>query len=175
MATCATTQIAPSAFQILQAGSTWSAWFSGSRVVHRKLRCNRCALMQNESNTTFTIAMSGTLTIARSDLESLLRSTRPQLRDAEPNTQVAPPKVLAKDFGPPQRLAFSMQETADVLGVSYITVQRLIQRGLLRSSTALRHKIISKVEIERFLRKRPGRYIERRAKAMAASAQRRPL
>jgi hypothetical protein len=72
-------------------------------------------------------------------------------RDAQPGIQVAPPKPTAKDFEPPERLSFSMRETADSLGVSYITVHRLIQRGLLRSSKALRHKIISRVEIERFL------------------------
>lgn len=50
------------------------------------------------------------------------------------------------------RLAYTMQETAKILGVSYITVHRLIKRGLLRSSTALRHKLISLTEIERFLK-----------------------
>jgi hypothetical protein len=49
------------------------------------------------------------------------------------------------------RLAFSMEETALALGVSYITVQRLVKRGLLKSSSALRHKIIPATEIQRFL------------------------
>ena len=49
-------------------------------------------------------------------------------------------------------MAYSMQETADVLGISYFTVHRLIKRGLLRSSTALRHKLIPITEIERFLK-----------------------
>jgi excisionase family DNA binding protein len=50
------------------------------------------------------------------------------------------------------RLAYTMQETADILGVSYITVHRLLKRGLLKSSTALRHKLIPASEIERFLK-----------------------
>jgi excisionase family DNA binding protein len=50
------------------------------------------------------------------------------------------------------RLAFTMQETADILGVSYKTVHRLLQRGLLKGSRALRHKIIPRTEIERFLK-----------------------
>jgi hypothetical protein len=50
------------------------------------------------------------------------------------------------------RLAYSMRETAVILGVSYITVHRLVQRGLLKSSTALRHKLIPLFEIERFLK-----------------------
>ncbi len=51
----------------------------------------------------------------------------------------------------PQRLAFSVGETAALLGVSVKTVRRLINRGLLRASRALRHLLIPKKEIERFL------------------------
>lgn len=50
------------------------------------------------------------------------------------------------------RLAYTMQETADMLGVSYITIHRLLKRGKLRSSSALRHKLIPMAEIERFLK-----------------------
>jgi hypothetical protein len=53
---------------------------------------------------------------------------------------------------PPVKLAYSMREAAAVLGVSYITVHHLCKRGLLRSSGALRNKIFSHVELERFLR-----------------------
>ena len=49
------------------------------------------------------------------------------------------------------RLAYTMAETARILGISYISVHRLLKRGLLKSSTALRHKLIPKTEIERFL------------------------
>jgi len=50
------------------------------------------------------------------------------------------------------RLAYTMEETAEILGVSYITVHRLLKRGLLRSSKALRHKLIPMTEIQRFLK-----------------------
>lgn len=50
------------------------------------------------------------------------------------------------------RLAYTLKETAKLLGVSYMTVNRLIQRRLLKSSLALRTKLIPKKEIERFLR-----------------------
>lgn len=50
------------------------------------------------------------------------------------------------------RLAYTMQETAALLGVSYITIHRLLKRGLLKSSTALRHKLIPMTEIQRFLK-----------------------
>ncbi len=50
------------------------------------------------------------------------------------------------------RLAFSVQETAQILGVSDKTVRRLVTRGLLRSSKALRHLLIPRSEIDRFLK-----------------------
>lgn len=50
------------------------------------------------------------------------------------------------------KLAYTMAETAQVMGVSYITVHRLIKRGLLRSSSALRCKVIPVTEVERFLK-----------------------
>jgi len=50
-----------------------------------------------------------------------------------------------------QRLAFTMKETADLLGVNYHTVYRLAKRRLLRPSGALRIKLFAKTEIERFL------------------------
>jgi excisionase family DNA binding protein len=49
------------------------------------------------------------------------------------------------------RLAFSLQETAEMLGVSYITIWRLVQRGKLKSSGPLRTKLITQTEINRFL------------------------
>lgn len=54
--------------------------------------------------------------------------------------------------GNPQRLAFSIQETAAMLGVCDKSVRRLILRGLLRPSRALRHLLIPKHELDRFLR-----------------------
>jgi len=51
----------------------------------------------------------------------------------------------------PPRLAYGIAETALMLGVCQKTVRRLICRGLLRPSRALRHLLISKKEIDRFL------------------------
>ncbi len=47
-------------------------------------------------------------------------------------------------------MTYSMKQIAELLGVSYITVHRLLARGLLRSSAALRTKVIPKTETERF-------------------------
>jgi excisionase family DNA binding protein len=56
-------------------------------------------------------------------------------------------------FDPPSgRLAYSIRETAQLLGVCDKSVRRLILRGLLRPSRALRHIRIPKDELDRFLR-----------------------
>ena len=47
--------------------------------------------------------------------------------------------------------AFSVKETAQILGVSEKTVGRLVKRKLLRASRALRHHLIPTKEIEKFL------------------------
>jgi len=61
---------------------------------------------------------------------------------------------IASDLSPNglPRLAYTMRETAEILGVSYITVHRLLKRGKLRACDALRNKVIPRTEIERFLR-----------------------
>ena len=62
--------------------------------------------------------------------------------DTTPQQQVDPQ---------PARLAYSVQETARMLGVCDKSMRRLILRGLLRPSRALRHILVSKQEIDRFL------------------------
>jgi hypothetical protein len=49
------------------------------------------------------------------------------------------------------RLAYSVAETAAMLGICEKSVRRLIARGLLRPSRALRHLLIPRSEIGRFL------------------------
>jgi len=41
-----------------------------------------------------------------------------------------------------ERLSYSVQESADMLGVDYFSVYRLIQRGKLRACRALRGKLL---------------------------------
>ena len=52
----------------------------------------------------------------------------------EPASASAPP--------PTDRLAYSVQEAADMLGVNYFSVYRLIQRGKLKACRALRGKLL---------------------------------
>jgi excisionase family DNA binding protein len=53
----------------------------------------------------------------------------------------------------PERLAYSIQEAADLLGVDYFSVYRLIQRGKLRACRALRGKLlVPRTELLRLLK-----------------------
>ena len=50
------------------------------------------------------------------------------------------------------RLALTRQETAKALGVTPITVDRLVARGLLRPCRVLRRPLFPLPEIDRFLK-----------------------
>jgi excisionase family DNA binding protein len=72
----------------------------------------------------------------------------------------APPAPMTQSGGKPPglspglldcRMAFSVKEVAVILGISEKTVRRLIRRGLIHASRALRHHLIPKKEIEKFL------------------------
>jgi len=54
--------------------------------------------------------------------------------------------------GPPARLALTREETAEALGMSAVSVDRLTRRGLLHPSRATRRPLFPVWEIERFLR-----------------------
>jgi hypothetical protein len=48
--------------------------------------------------------------------------------------------------------AFKLKQACQYLGgISPVTVRRLIDRGLLKRNLALRHIVISKAELDRFL------------------------
>ena len=52
-----------------------------------------------------------------------------------------------------ERLAYSVQESADLLGVDYFSVYRLIQRGKLRACRAPRGKLlVPRTELLRLLK-----------------------
>ena len=74
--------------------------------------------------------------------------------DPDTRAQAKPMNILTTDptVSSSPRLAYSVQETARMLGVCDKSVRRLILRGLLRPSRALRHILIPRDEIERFLR-----------------------
>jgi excisionase family DNA binding protein len=107
------------------------------------------------------LKFNGQITINAKLLHALFAEMRPTsperaaVASPEKPPAASPEKPMATSpqvSGTDKRLAYTMRETSEILGVSYITVHRLIQRGLLKSSRALRHKIIPKREIERFLK-----------------------
>lgn len=52
-----------------------------------------------------------------------------------------------------ERLAYSVKEVADLLGVDYFSIYRLIQRGKLRACRALRGKLlVPRTELLRLLK-----------------------
>jgi excisionase family DNA binding protein len=50
----------------------------------------------------------------------------------------------------PARLAYKINEVADILGVSPSSVRRAIERGLIRPIRAFRHVLVPARELERF-------------------------
>lgn len=50
------------------------------------------------------------------------------------------------------KLCFTIKETAYMLSVSEKTVRRFLERGLLKSSHALRTKLITRESIENFVK-----------------------
>lgn len=64
-------------------------------------------------------------------------------------------KAETESPAPPQneRLAYSLHETAEMLGVDYFSVYRLVQRGKLKACRALRGKfLISRTELLKLLK-----------------------
>lgn len=54
------------------------------------------------------------------------------------------------------KLALSRNEAAQTLGISAVSIDRLVKRGLLRPSRATRRPLFPVWEIERFLRETSG-------------------
>ncbi len=73
----------------------------------------------------------------------------PRARKSEVAAPQTPQLERANESLP--RLCVSVKEAAEMLNVAPISVYRLLQRGLLKSSTALRHKLIPVSEIHKFL------------------------
>jgi hypothetical protein len=51
------------------------------------------------------------------------------------------------------RVFYSASEVGDMFSISTKSVYRLLDRGLLKSSSAIRHKRISKASIDEFIAK----------------------
>lgn len=68
------------------------------------------------------------------------------MQDPNPTTQ---PAVGTSPELP--RMAYSIDETAAILGLSVTTIRRLVARGRLRTIPGIRHRIIPRAQIEKLL------------------------
>jgi excisionase family DNA binding protein len=105
--------------------------------------------MNTTSQITLTLNITGQLTIDPQNLEQLSLACKSQ---APTSHQSSSPAFATTDQKSLPRLAYTTKEAAEILGMSPGTIYKLIIRGLLKSSCATRTKIISRTEIERFLR-----------------------
>ena len=73
-----------------------------------------------------------------------------EMKLAEMEIQTPPAPATADEK---ERLAYSVQEAADLLGVHYFSVYRLVQRGKLRACRVLSGKLlIPRSELQRLLK-----------------------
>jgi len=56
-----------------------------------------------------------------------------------------------KDGLEQEKYLFSVSKVAEMFSISEKSVYRLLQRGLLESSSAFRHRLITRASIEKFL------------------------
>jgi len=56
-----------------------------------------------------------------------------------------------KDGSGLDRLLYPVSEVAEMFSISTKTCHRLLSRGLLSSSNALRHKMVTRASIEKFM------------------------
>lgn len=100
-------------------------------------------------------------TLSDADIDSIARRVV-QLMGERLALSAVPPAhpSPSPEMGPPMlplRLAYSVKELCDELGLSRVTIWRLEARGLIRSVPNLRTKLYSRVEVERFLAGKMGR------------------
>ena len=70
-----------------------------------------------------------------------------------PGTQAGDMRMPLNTIEPSKRIFLSVEEVAQLFGLSKKTVYRLLDRGLLRSSNAVRHKMILKASVDEFVAK----------------------
>jgi excisionase family DNA binding protein len=124
-----------------------------NRISHRtpgKAEAEKTGVIRSAENPVFAVFKNGLNVCSPRDYVRGVNKSDNSSNDAPNPEQISAPTPPPVEALP--RLAYTMRETAEILGVSYITVFRLLKRGKLRASDALRSKIIPRTEIERFLR-----------------------
>lgn len=68
-----------------------------------------------------------------------------------PPAPLPPPPPVPPAIPLAPKLAFTLRELSQELGVSKVTLYRMEVRGLLKSLPYFRHKVFSRAEVDRFL------------------------
>lgn len=70
-----------------------------------------------------------------------------------PKAPPSPPVTIQREIPTlkPTKLAYTIRELSAELGISKVSIYRLIDRGLLKSLPYLRTKVFTRQEVERFL------------------------
>jgi hypothetical protein len=119
-------------------------------------------VLQTQDHPRFETASVGFFSAtAMGDITCRQNTSVDQMTPTDQNNNAAPAAhtktVTSNPPKPPlPTKVFTVKETACILKISKISVYRLIQRGLLKASKALRKKMIPEFEIERFLRETSG-------------------
>jgi excisionase family DNA binding protein len=108
----------------------------------------------NDNETSFetiVLKFSGEIHVSREQIQPLLDRflTKTESPKSAPSVPIPAPSKADPFKG---RLMFTPKETAEILRISQKSVYRLIARGLLKTSKALRHIKIPKAEIEQFVK-----------------------
>src|SRR5688572_15856152 len=95
---------------------------SGGKLSSQASEIVQAGVMNLSNKESVTMTFQGQISLSREALMELLREAL-----------AVGLQLPAQDGGGPKaalRLAYTMRETAEILGCSYITVHRLVQRGL---------------------------------------------
>jgi excisionase family DNA binding protein len=115
-----------------------------------KRSCERQNTRMNENTT---IQLNVTIQMRPEQLTPILDLIAQRLSEVVLTGSTSVRKQDACSAVSKEKLAFSVNEAAELLGICPQTVYRLISRGLLKSSDALRTKLIPRAELENFLKK----------------------
>jgi excisionase family DNA binding protein len=102
----------------------------------------------NETKSSITINFTGSITIPPHELTAIFEKSAKEalIQNLSPNPAPSQEMIV------PKKLMYTLKDVAQLLSMSPSTVYRLIQRGLLQSSTASRRRLIPARSLERFVK-----------------------
>jgi excisionase family DNA binding protein len=120
---------------------SWFNWTAGFLLRDRKARCSLSSPISGSLLPRLSTSVADHRRI-RSTARAKNRSPLRMFGISMPTETLDPSPPSQAPVAEPERLAYSIHEAADLLGVDYFSVYRLIQRGKLRACRALRGKLL---------------------------------